>query len=70
MGGGVIAIVGGIVLILAVIAACLVAMWAEYGWSGVRELAALYGLVVAVTGGLLAGGWLIVFGATQNGWLP
>lgn len=70
MGGGVIAIAGGIALILALVAAFVVSLWAEFGWSAVREFAAICMMGAGATAVVLVGVWLIVFGATQNGWLP
>lgn len=63
-----IAIVGGVGIILAVIVGAFVAFGVRFGWEGVRDLAAVYGVVFGVSAVVVIGLWLIAHGAEQVGW--
>lgn len=64
-----IAIVAGVGIILAVIVGAFVAFGVRFGWEGVRDLAAVYGVIFGVSAVVVIGLWLIAHGAEQVGWL-
>lgn len=64
-----IALVAGVGIILAVIVGAFVAFGVRFGWEGVRDLAAVYGVIFGGSAVVMVGLWLIAHGASQVGWV-